>query len=386
LESRNDEGGSVTDPLRVGLVGTGFIGSVHARSIAAAGAELVAVAASTPSRGQQAAKRLGAGRACASATELVGAADIDVVHIATPNHLHAELALTALSNGKHVVCEKPLALSADEAAQMSDCADAAGLIAAVPFINRFHPMAREARGQLLRGELGAVHTIHGSYLQDWLLSPNETNWRVDAHRGGASRAFADIGSHWCDLVEWMTGERITELVATTSTVCADRPAADQQTFSAGTADPDAARTPVDTEDVACVLFRTSGGASGVVTISQVAPGRKNQLWVEIDAAQRNVVFNQEQAEQLWLGSQSGGQLLVREPTTLSQEARPYAVLPAGHVQGFHDCFDSFVSDVYRSIDQGAPVAGLPTFADGVRAAKIVEAVLASAAKHSWIEV
>lgn len=401
--------------LRVGLVGTGFIGSVHARSIHAAGADLVGVAASDPQRSQEAAHRLGARRAFASALDLVTDDGVDVVHITTPNDLHHPLALAALEAGKHVVCEKPLALSAADAAELRAAADARGLVGAVPFVNRFHPMAREARDQLLRGDHGSVHTIHGSYLQDWLLDPRGTNWRVASDRGGPSRAFADIGSHWCDLAEWLTGDRLTEVSATTSTVVAERPVGGGATFSGrsdlhgaplvadtgavdteiadtgaadtGAVDPEIADTgAVDTEDVACLVFRTAGGATGALTVSQVAAGRKNRLWIEIDATRHSVAFNQEEPEQLRVGAQRGADLLARDPGGLSAGSRPYAVLPAGHVQGFHDCFDAFVRDVYRTVGSGVVVEGLPTFADGERSARIVEAVLASADKHAWIEV
>ncbi len=372
--------------LRVGLVGTGFIGGVHARSIAAAGADLVAVAASTPARAEDAARRLGAGRAFDKGLDLVAADGIDVVHIATPNDLHAELTLAALEAGKHVVCEKPLATAVADASRMCVLAQARGLLGAVPFVNRFHPMAREARTRVASGSYGAVHTVHGSYLQDWLLDPDATNWRVDAVRGGPSRAFADIGSHWVDLAEWITGDRIVELVATTSINVADRPTGERETFSAAPVVPEATRAPATTEDTACVLFRTSGGASGTLTVSQVAAGRKNRLWIEVDAQHNSVTFDQEDAEHLRIGDGAATRTLARDPNQLSAAARPYAVLPAGHPQGFQDCFDAFVRDMYRSIDDGVSVDGLPTFADGLRSAQIVEAVLASARTRSWIEV
>jgi predicted dehydrogenase len=247
-------------------------------------------------------------------------------------------------------------------------------------------MAREARARVADGSYGAVHTVHGSYLQDWLLDPDATNWRVDAVRGGPSRAFADIGSHWVDLAEWITGDRIVELVATTSINVADRPAGERETFSVEPLAFDAGRAPATTEDTACVLFRTSGGATGTLTVSQVAAGRKNRLWIEVDAQRNSVTFDQEDAEHLRIGDDAGAQTLARDPNQLSASARPYAVLPAGHPQGFRDCFDTFVRDVYRSIDDGGPVDGLPTFADGLRSAQVVEAVLASTRAHSWIEV
>lgn len=372
--------------LRVGLVGTGFIGGVHARSIAASGAHLVAVAASTPARAEDAAHRLGADRAFDKGLDLVSADGIDVVHIATPNDLHAELTLAALEAGKHVVCEKPLATTVVDASRMFVLAQARGLFGAVPFVNRFHPMAREARARVLGGSCGVVHTVHGSYLQDWMLDPDATNWRVDAVRGGPSRAFADIGSHWVDLAEWITGDRIVDLVATTSINVADRPAGDREAFSTEPLGSDAGRVPTTTEDTACVLFRTEGGATGTLTVSQVAAGRKNRLWIEIDTEHSSVTFDQEDAEHLRIGDGFGARTLARDPNQVSSTAQPYAVLPAGHSQGFQDCFDLFVRDVYRSIDDGAAGEGLPTFADGLRSARVVEAVLASARAHSWIEV
>ena len=372
--------------LRVGLVGTGFIGAVHARSIAASGAELVAVAASTPRHGEQAAHRLGVRRAFDKGLDLATADGIDVVHVAAPNDVHAELTLAALEAGKHVVCEKPLATSAADASRMCVLAEARGLVGAVPFVNRFHPMAREARALLTGGSYGAVHTIHGSYLQDWLLDPDDTNWRVDALRGGPSRAFADIGSHWVDLAEWITGDRISQLVAVSSITVPERPMAERETFSSEPVAADAPRAAATTEDSACVLFRTAGGASGTLTVSQVAAGRKNRLCIEVDAERNSVTFDQEDAEHLRVGGRSGTHTLARDPDALSAAARPYAVLPAGHVQGFQDCFDAFVRDVYRSIADGRTVDGLPQFADGLRSAELVEAVLASSRAHSWIEV
>jgi len=377
---------------RAGLVGTGFIGSVHARSLRAAGITLAGVASSTPQRGEAAARQFGADRAFASAEELVHAPDIDVVHIATPNHLHSELTLAALEAGKHVVCEKPLALGLDDALRMAETAQRCGLLGAVPFVYRFHAMAREARTRAQTSDHGPVRALHGSYLQDWLVDPDESNWRVDFHLGGASRAFADIGSHWCDLAEWVTGHRIDQLVATTAATVPDRPALGRPTFSHGSATAaqrvlgESARTAVQTEDVACLLLRTDGGALGTLMVSQVAPGRKNRLWLEVDGERRSVVFNQEIPDQLWIGQPARAEKIQRDSAVLSEPARRYAVLPAGHPQGFHDCFEAFVRDVYKSIEKGEPVEGLPTFADGVRAARITAAVLESTGKRSWIEV
>src|SRR4051794_6855460 len=208
--------------LRVAIAGTGFIGAVHARSARLAGARLVGVAASTPAHAQRAADVLGAERAFASAEALAESPDVDVVHVCTPNALHVPLARAALAAGKHVICEKPIALDGAGAQTLADDAAASGRIAGVPFVYRYYPTVREARERVRTGVSGPIRLIHGSYLQDWLLRPEDDNWRVDAVSGGASRAFADIGSHWCDLAEFVSGHRILRLSARMLTALPER--------------------------------------------------------------------------------------------------------------------------------------------------------------------
>src|SRR5687768_6917438 len=178
--------------LRVAIAGAGFIGAVHARSARLAGARIVGVSASSPARSEEAARALGAERAFATSEELASSPDVDVVHICTPNHLHLPLAEAALAAGKHVICEKPLALDEEGAESLVASAADAGTVAAVPFVYRYHPMVREARDRIATGKSGAIRLIHGGYLQDWLLKPEDDNWRVNGSLGGASRAFADI--------------------------------------------------------------------------------------------------------------------------------------------------------------------------------------------------
>lgn len=384
------------DGLRVGIAGTGFIGRVHARSARLAGARLAGVAASSPASSERAAADLGAERAFASCDELVEADGIDVVHICTPNHLHQPLAVAALATGKHVVCEKPVALDGVGAARVAAAATAAGRVVAVPFVYRFHPMAREARARVAAGDLGRLHLLHGTYLQDWLLTADDTNWRVDAALGGASRAFADIGSHWCDLVEFVSGCRIARVLAHMATTVPARATEARATFARGPsgvggggdagAGAPARREPVTTEDVALVLFETDRGAAGSVVVSQVAAGRKNRLWFSLDGESASVVFDQEQPETLWIGRRDGAAIVARDAEHLSPAAARLATLPAGHGQGYHDCFDLFVADAHAAM-RGEPAPdGLPLIADGVRAARITDAVLASARSRSWTEV
>ncbi len=371
--------------LRTAIAGTGFIGRVHARSARLAGAHLVGVAASSPESAEAAAAELGAERAYASADELVRDPDVDVVHICTPNHLHVPLAEAALAEGKHVICEKPLALDAGGAQQLVDAAAAAGLQTAVPFVYRYYPTVREARERVSTGETGEVRLIHGTYLQDWLLRSDDANWRVDERFGGASRAFADIGSHWCDLAEFISGHRITRVFARLLTALDERPAAGgRHAFAAGD-DADEKRR-VTTEDAALVQFETDAGAIGSVVVSQISAGRKNRLWLELDGADEALAFDQERPEELWCGRRESLSIVRRDPTALAAPAARFAFLPAGHPQGYADCFDLFVADVYEGIRTGAMPDGTPTFSDGMRAALITDAVLASASAERWVDV
>jgi predicted dehydrogenase len=374
----------MSKPLRTAVVGTGFIGRVHVRCARLAGAEVVGVVASSSERSADAAKSLGVARAYASGLEAAQDKDVDVIHICTPNSLHMEVAKAALESGKHVVCEKPLATSLQDAVALTELAKRKGLVGTVPFINRFHPMVREARARVQSDETGKLYLIQGSYLQDWLMQAGDTNWRVDAAAGGASRAFADIGSHLCDLLEWITGERFTSLVATLGTPIAERSAAASRVAFQASGEVGETK-PVSTEDVACLILRTNRGTLASLTISQVSAGRKNRLWFEIDGAKQSAMFDLESPEQLWLGRREGMTLLVRDPSQGSPEHRRLAFLPAGHAQGWGDCFEAFVRDSYAAM-RGETHAGLPTFADGARSMSIVEAVLRSSASNQWTAI
>jgi predicted dehydrogenase len=372
-------------PVQVAIVGAGFIGAVHARSARVAGAQILGVAASTPERSEEAAGRLGAARAYELAEELVTAPDVEVVHLCTPNHLHAPLALAALAAGKHVVCEKPLAMDAVQAAELGAAAAASGRVATVPFVYRYHPMALEARARIAAGELGSLRLLHGGYLQDWLSTPDDDSWRVDPELGGVSRAFADIGSHWCDLAEFITGDRIAAVCAQSATVVPERTHRDGARAFAAADGNGSVRRPVSTEDVVAMLFRTEKGLLGTMLVSQVSPGRKNHLHLEVGGELASVRFEQERPETLWLGRRERNEELWRDPAHLSPSAARHAVVPVGHPQGYLECFDAFVADTYAAID-GATPDGLPRFADGVRQAHITAAVLMSAERREWVDV
>lgn len=380
----------MTETLGIAIIGAGMMGAVHARAARLAGATVRGIAASGQASAQEAAARLHIPRAYANTHEAIDDGEVDVVHICTPNASHYPLALAALEAGKHVVCEKPLATNSRDAAVLSDVARKSDRIATVPFVYRYHPMVREARALVQDGSVGALQLIHGSYLQDWLLGASDTNWRVDAALGGASRAFADIGSHWCDLVEWVSGERFESVIATLQTTVATRPGHTARTFASGPENDvapfaAAASKAVTTEDIAGALLRTASGVLATLTVSQVSAGRKNRLWFEIDGAHSSVTFDQEDPERLWVGTRDTTQLLVRDPSRGSAEQRRLATLPAGHAQGYAQCFEAFVADTYAAI-RGETRDGLPTFDDGWRSARVVETVLASSQAGRWLTI
>jgi predicted dehydrogenase len=345
----------MADQLRAGIIGAGFIGAVHAHAVRAAGGVVTRVAASTPERSAAAAERLGALAPASTGEELIDADDVDVVHICTPNSLHAPLAHRTLAAGKPVLCEKPLATMLSDATSLA--AAAGDRVATVPFVYRFYPAVREARARVAAGEAGPLHLLHGAYLQDWQAGGGAAGWRGEAAEGGAYRAFADIGVHWCDLVEFVTGHRITRLLA--------------RTAGEGTS--------------TTVLFSTDAGAAGSMLASQTAIGRRNALRFSLDGANAAYGFDQEHPETLLVGGLDGNLSLHRGSPATSKSAARYSLLPPGHPQGYQDCFNAFVADTYTAIGGTAP-DGLPTFADGARAAVLVDAAITSSESSTWVEV
>jgi len=361
-----------TRSLRAGIIGAGFMGATHARAIRASGGRVVAAVGSTASKADAAVAVTGAELGLATVDELFARDDIDVIHICTPNSTHESLAVRALEAGKNIVCEKPLATSADSANRVLDAASYKNLLGTVPFVYRFHPMVRELRARVARGELGTPSVVHGGYLQDWLASASSTNWRVDSVAGGASRAFADIGSHWFDLFEFVTGDRVARVSAQTSTIFGER----------------AGGSSVTTEDAASVHFTTEAGVIGTMVVSQVAAGRKNRLHLELSGTQSSFSFDQEDAEHLWMGRDDGGVNLARDPGQLSPEAARLSFLPGGHPQGYQDAFNAFVSDSHALFARSGTTesdAAVPQLSAGVRAATLCDAVIASAHDDSaWV--
>ena len=302
----------MTHRLRAAIVGAGFIGAVHAHAVRAVGGVVVATTGRTGEATARAVEMLGAERGVGSLAELAAADDVDVVHICTPNSTHAAMAEAVLAAGTPVICEKPLATSVEDARRLTARAAEADVLAAVPFVYRFYPAVREARARIAAGEAGPLWLLHGTYLQDWLAAADATNWRVDPALGGGSRAFGDIGVHWCDLMEFTTGHRIVRLAARMGTAYEGRGG---------------------TEDGAVAVFETDQGASGSVVVSQVSPGRKNRLWFSFDGQAASYSFDQEHPDALWVGGTDANRVVMRGPDTFGAAAAGYARLPAGHPAG-----------------------------------------------------
>lgn len=353
--------------IRSGFLGGGFMAQVHSRAARAAGATTAVLASSTPDRAAQAARELGIDRAARDIDELLSG-EADIVHVCTPNATHTALALRVIDAGKHVICEKPLATTLAEAQALATAAAERGVVAAVPFVYRYHPMVREARARVAAGEIGALLTVDCGYLQDWMLLPEDDDWRATSAEGGPSRAFADIGSHLCDLLEFVAGERIVRLTARTRRVYDER-----------------GGHTVTNEDAVSILVEMQSGAIGTLLISQMAAGRKNALTLELHGAQSSIRFDQERPEELWIGNRAGNLQLFRDPAFAHEGVARFSRVPAGHGQGYQEAFNGFVADAYAAISGETP-DGLPTFVDGVRAAQLTEAVLAAAREERWIDV
>jgi predicted dehydrogenase len=329
---------------------------VHIEALRRHGVQVHGLLGSTAERGAVSARRLGVPQAYASLAELLADDRVDVVHVTSPNHLHYPQVLEVLAAGRHVVCEKPLALTSDESADLVRRAADAGRVNAVNFNIRFYPLNQHAADLVRGGEIGDVRLVSGHYFQDWLLLDTDWNWRLEPDLGGSLRAVGDIGSHWLDLVAFMTGLRITEVMADLHTFIPMRrqPAGPVETFSTERA-ADAVDREIGTEDVATILLRFENGARGTVAISQLSPGRKNSLEYEIDGSTAALSWDSEQPDQLWIGHrEAANEILIRNPALMGVAGQAAAALPGGHVEGFADTFRALFRAVYADVGAGAP--------------------------------
>jgi predicted dehydrogenase len=372
------------------VIGTGFIGTVHVEQLRRIGVQVRGVLGSTPERGEARAHALGVSRAYPSLDAILEDPSVDVVHVTSPNHLHVPQAKQILAAGRHVVCEKPLAMTATESAQLVRLASESGRVNAVNFNIRFYPLHQHVRELVAGGGLGDVRFVTGHYFQDWLLLETDWNWRLDPDKGGALRAVGDIGSHWLDLATFMTGQPIVAVMADLATFIPLRaqPRGPVETFATERST-DTVGSEMTTEDVASILLRFANGARGSVAVSQISAGRKNSLQWEIDGSTASAAWDSEMPDHLWLGHrEQPNEILLRNPALMGPAGRIASALPGGHVEGFADTFGALFRAIYADVVAGRPADRPPyaTFADGHDEMLVGDAIAESARHGRWVEV
>jgi predicted dehydrogenase len=359
--------------IRVAIAGTGFMGRVHLEAL----------------------RRLGDidGEMIEPVTDwqrVLADPTFKAVHICSPNVYHAPMVRDALAAGKHVLCEKPLATTSADAQQLVELARAKGLRNVTNHNLRYYPQVQQMRAMCAAGDLGDILVVQGTYSQDWLLYDTDWNWRIDPKEGGSSRTLADIGSHWCDMAEHVTGLRITALCADLQTFhkTRKRPSHVVETFAGKTLDPeDYELVPIDSEDFGAVIFRMGDRTRGSYTASQVAAGRKNRLSMEIFGSKCSVAWDAERPDELWIGHRNEpNRILIKDPSLMKESSRSYADLPGGHSEGYDDTFKQIFRRFYQSLEKNDAALEYPQFVDGLRQLKILDAELASSKSHSWVEV
>jgi predicted dehydrogenase len=376
--------------INAAVVGLGFVGRAHLDALRRLGIPIRGILGSTPERSRAASDALGIASAYNSLEELATDESVQVVHLCTPNHLHFQEASQLLRAGKHVLCEKPLALDSRESATLVSLLKETGRVGGVTYNLRYYPLSQEARSLIRRGAIGQVKLIHGSFLQDWLLFPTDWNWRLEAKLGGELRAVSDIGTHWLDLAMWLMDSKVSDLCADLHTVLPSRrrPKGRVETFQkAGTTETE--EVMVTTDDYASVLLHFENDTRGVMTVSQVSAGRKARLWFEVDGSEGSLAFDSESPNNLWIGRRDRAcEVLPKDPALQTPESRGYAAYPGGHPEGYPDTFVQLFKDFYGYLAKGdlkAPRT-FPTFETGHDELVLCEAIAESAQKRAWVSV
>jgi predicted dehydrogenase len=375
--------------IRVAVIGTGFAASSHVDALRRVpGVEVAAIVGRSPERTDAAARALGVERAEHDWRRVVDDPTVDAVHDCTPNHLHAEVNAAVLEAGKHLLSEKPLGMDAAETAELARRAAGAGVVTGVCFNYRHFPLVQEARLRIAAGDTGPPHLIRGGYLQDWLLEETDWNWRLESSLAGATRALGDIGSHWIDLIQHVTGRPLARVQARLGRLhdVRRRPADTTQTFDR-TADAAGEPVEVDTEDFATVLFELEGGCPGVFTVSQVSPGLRNRLTLEVDTRRASLQWDQERPNRLWIGRRDApNEELVRDPALLGEQAAELVHFPAGHQEGWPDALRNLMADFYVAVRDGRAPSTVASFAAAHRVMQVVEAIAESGRSGRWVDV
>ena len=380
------------EKIKVAVAGLGFIGPAHIEALRRLpNIEVVAVGDVNEDDARQKAEQLGVAHSYGDFQQLLQHEGVSCVHICTPNFLHYEMAKAALQAGKHVVVEKPLATTSKEGEELVALAKETGLVNAIHFNLRYYPLVRQMRAMRQKGELGDVYSVIGTYLQDWLYYDTDYNWRLEPDQSGESRAIADIGSHLLDLVEYITGLEIIEVLADFSTVHQQRkkPLKAVETYSGMTLKPeDYEDVPINTEDHANVLLRFDNGNKGVATVSQLSAGRKNQLKLEISGSKETLAWCSESPNEIWIGKRdTHNGVLMRDPGLVHEAARSAITFPGGHNEGFPDTSKQMFREVYAAVAAGKQSTDTyATFADGLRELVLCEKIIESNKQQGWMKV
>jgi predicted dehydrogenase len=383
--------------VRAGLIGAGFVGPLHVEAARRLGfVEFVGVSASSLESAQKKAERLNIERAYASYEEMVADPAIDAVHICTPNYLHHPVALAAIEHRKHVISDKPLAMTSVEAREMRDRAREAGVVNAVTFNYRFNPLVQQARAMVAKGDLGDVRFVHGCYLQDWLLFDTDFSWRLEAEKGGATSSVGDIGSHWCDTAQFISGSRINRVLANLSTMVTvrKRPTGSREAFAQASGGEQYEDYVVTSDDLGSIFVEFENGARGTFNVGQVLPGHKNDLQIEVNGSKCSLKWLQERPNEMWVGyREKANTQIVRDAALMDESVRRYANLPGGHNEGWADAFKNLMANIYGFIAAGRdPIKDtdridFPTFEDGYRSNCVIDAIVRSNQdRNRWTEV
>ena len=376
--------------ITAAIAGLGFVGRAHLDALRRLAVPVRGILGSTPERSKAAADAFGLPHAYNSLEELAADASVQVVHLCTPNHLHFQEAGQLLRAGKHVLCEKPLALDSRESSALVALLKETNRVGGVAYNLRYYPLLQEARSLVRKGAIGQVKLVHGSFLQDWLLFPTDWNWRLEAKLGGELRAVSDIGTHWLDLAQWLSGSKVSDLCADLHTVLPSRrrPKGRVESFQKASST-ETEEVMITTDDYGSVLLHFENEARGVMSVSQVSAGRKARLWIELDGSEGSLAFNTESPNDLWIGRRDRPcELFPKDPALQTPESRGYAAYPAGHAEGYPDTFAQLFKDFYAYLAKGDFKASrtFPTFETGHDELVLCEAIAESAQKKAWVSV
>src|SRR4051794_23600012 len=377
--------------LKAAIVGTGFMGKVHTENVRRLGnVEVAAIVGSRPETARKFAEAASIPFATANLADVLNDSTIDAVHICTPNVEHYPMSMAAIEAGKAVLCEKPITMTTEEAKELVAAAERKGIVNGVQHNLRYYPAVQQIRQMIAAGDLGDILIVQGTYSQDWLLYDTDWNWRLEAKSNGQLRVMGDIGSHWMDMIQHLTGQNITALCADLATFhkTRRRPKGSVETFSGKkNAGQEYESFPVDTEDFGVVMLHVGERARGAFTVSQMSAGRKNRFAFEIFGTKAGVAWNQEQPDSLWVGQRDEpNRLLVKDPSLFYSKAALYADLPGGHSEGYDDSHKQLFKRFYARVADPSAPTDFPTFVDGLHGMVLLEKVSVSNAGHAWVKV